>query len=90
MPRIWCLETLTQMLGCFVFDQQSRSVTRISVADDGTQGDGWAGLPSISDDGRFVAFRSDTVDFDPPATNSHGSIYVFDRENHDLVTVSRA
>jgi Tol biopolymer transport system component len=48
----------------FVYDRQTSETTRVSVASDGTQangrsGDDFFGEPSISADGRYVAFASE-------------------------------
>ena len=37
------------------------TTTRVSVASDGTQGNGWSREPAISADGRYVAFASDAT-----------------------------
>ena len=42
----------------FVHDRQTGETTRISVASDGTEGNGESGSLSISADGRYVAFAS--------------------------------
>jgi Tol biopolymer transport system component len=42
----------------FVFDRTTRTTVRVSVADDGTQGDGDSARPVVSGDGRLVAFES--------------------------------
>ena len=41
----------------FVYDRQTDTIERVSVAADGTQGNGMSGAASISADGRYVAFR---------------------------------
>jgi hypothetical protein len=42
----------------FVHDQHKVQTNRVSVASDGTEGNGWSWFPSISADGRYVAFKS--------------------------------
>lgn len=42
----------------FLHDRQAGITTRISVASDGTQGNGDSRTPSISTDGRYIAFYS--------------------------------
>jgi Tol biopolymer transport system component len=42
----------------FVRDTVAKTTSRISVASDGTQGNYYSDYPSISSDGRYVAFRS--------------------------------
>ena len=41
----------------FVYDRQTHTIERVSLAADGTQGNGSSTAPSISADGRYVAFR---------------------------------
>ena len=42
----------------FVYDRQTDTIERVSVAADGTQGNSTSIDPSISADGRYVAFES--------------------------------
>ncbi|NQT21413.1 MAG: hypothetical protein HQ592_17030, partial [Planctomycetes bacterium] len=42
----------------FVHDRQTGQTERVSVASDGTEGNGWSYAASMSADGRFVAFYS--------------------------------
>ena len=51
----------------FVHDRQTGKTTRVSVSSTGQEGNGWSMFPSISADGRLVAFYSVApylVDFD--------------------------
>lgn len=54
----------------FVHDLQTGLTELVSVASDGTQGDGESNYPSISSDGRFVAFMSRAGNLVPGDTNS--------------------
>ena len=54
----------------------------ISVASDGTQGNGPSVSPSISADGRFVAFQSQASNLVPGDTNGAADIFVRDRVAH--------
>ena len=45
----------------FVHDRQTGQTTRVSVDSSGIQGDGDSDSPSISADGRYVAFDSDAT-----------------------------
>src|SRR3989344_3602766 len=69
----------------FVRDRQSGNTTRVSVASGGTEGDGGSFQPSISADGRFVAFTSSASNLVPDDTNGGpnigGDVFV-----HDLQT----
>ena len=64
--------------------------TRVSVASDGTQGNDWNSWPSISADGRYVAFDSCASNLVPGDTNGffdeygdwfpYGDVFVHDRQ----------
>jgi WD40 repeat protein len=62
---------------CFVHDRVTGETTRVSVANDGTQGNSNSGVPSISGDGRYVAFNSDATNLLEGVTN--GGVFVHDR-----------
>jgi len=49
----------------FVYDRQTGEMERVSVASDGTEGNGASDWPSISNDGRYVAFGSDASNCGP-------------------------
>jgi hypothetical protein len=51
-------------------------VQRVSVASDGTEGNGDSWLPSISADGRYVAFESEASNLVPGDTNGTWDIFV--------------
>ncbi len=74
-------------LDVFVHDRQSGTTERVSVATSGTQGDGRSSSPSISADGRFVAFYSaaKTLTAD---TNNVRDVFVRDRLNGTTELVS--
>jgi len=63
----------------FVRDHVTNATERVSVATDGTQGDGPGRAPSISDDGRFVAFTTDATKLVGGDTDGHTSVVVRDR-----------
>jgi Tol biopolymer transport system component len=65
----------------FVHDQTTGQTTLASVASDGTQGNGNSADPSISADGRYVAFRSIATNLVSGDTNGSQDIFV-----HDLTT----
>ena len=63
----------------FVHDMQSRQTVRTSIASDGIQGDGHSGRcrpPTISADGRFVAFVSEASNLVPSDTNGVWDVFV--------------
>ncbi|NQT19032.1 MAG: PD40 domain-containing protein [Planctomycetes bacterium] len=63
----------------FVHDRQTGTTTRVSVASDGTQGNGDSYWPSISGDGRFVTFGSDATNLVEGDTNGYSDVFVRDR-----------
>lgn len=71
--------------GVFVHDLASGATTRVSVATDGSIGSG--AQPSISNDGRYVAFAG-WLPGDPPATTGVNRIYLRDRQLGTTTRVS--
>src|SRR5207253_854957 len=63
----------------FVHDRLTGVTERVSVASDGTQGDDFSQVPSISAAGRFVAFRSFASNLVSGDTNGRDDIFVHDR-----------
>jgi Tol biopolymer transport system component len=74
----------------FVRDRQANTTTRVSVASDGTQGNGSSAFPSISADGRYVAFVSYASNLVPGDTNGVWDIFVRDRQANTTTRVSVA
>jgi Tol biopolymer transport system component len=62
----------------FVRDLSTGQTTRVSVASDGSQGNGDSSDPVLSADGRIVVFRSSASHFDGLMT---GGLFVHDRQN---------
>src|SRR4028119_1826408 len=62
----------------FVRDTLTNTTTRVSLDSAGNQGNGFSYSPSISADGRFVAFESTTSNFVPGDTNNNRDIFVAD------------
>ncbi len=67
-------------LDVFAHDRQTGETTRASVASDGTQGNGESTTPSISADGRYVAFDSGASNLVSGDTNGAWDVFVHDRE----------
>jgi len=68
----------------FVHDRQTGLTTRVSVSSEGAQGNGMSGFvesPSISADGRYVAFSSTASNLAPDDTNSDRDVFVHDQLN---------
>jgi Tol biopolymer transport system component len=74
----------------FVHDRLTGQTTRVSVASDGTQGNNGSGDPSISADGRYVAFTSEASNLVPGDTNGTWDIFVHDRVTGQTTRVSVA
>ena len=62
----------------FVANLSTGGLIRASVTADGVQSAGNSQAPDISDDGRFVAFRSTADDLVPEDSNGTGDIFVKD------------
>jgi Tol biopolymer transport system component len=74
----------------FVRDRLSGTTERLSVATGGTQGDNYSGFPSISSDGRFVAFASLASSLIAGDTNGTWDVFVHDRQSGTTERVSVA
>jgi len=64
----------------FVHDRQTRRTTRVSVASDGAQASDFSGGPSLSADGRFVAFYSLATGLVADDTNGTWDVFIHDRQ----------
>ncbi|MBN8581947.1 MAG: PD40 domain-containing protein, partial [Anaerolineae bacterium] len=62
----------------FLRDLQLGTTVRVSVTATGEQANSGGGGPSVSADGRFVAFESGSTNFVEGDTNGYGDIYVKD------------
>src|SRR6266545_3841555 len=84
------------VLDIFVHDRQTGETTRVSVASDGTEGNRDSAFPSVSADGRYVAFVSDASNLVPGDTNGRRAaylgedIFVHDRQTGQTTRVSVA
>jgi Tol biopolymer transport system component len=72
----------------FVHDRQTDQTTRVSVSSAGVQGNNTSYSPSISSDGRFVAFESYARNLVDGDTNGSGDIFVHDRQTGQTTRVS--
>jgi Tol biopolymer transport system component len=63
---------------------------RVSVASDGTQANGPCFSPSITGDGRFVAFNSEVSIFVPGDVNDNDDVFLHDRQTGVTERVSVA
>ncbi|MEW6271215.1 MAG: hypothetical protein AB1689_18190, partial [Thermodesulfobacteriota bacterium] len=67
------------LLDVFVHDRVAGTTERVSVASDGTEAAGQSATPSLSGDGRYVAFASAAGNLVPGDTNGRFDVFVHDR-----------
>lgn len=72
----------------FVRNRSTGTTTLVSRPTTGGQANGWSGLPAISPDGRYVAFRSVATNLDPADSDPKPDIYRHDRLTGETVLVS--
>jgi Tol biopolymer transport system component len=72
----------------FVHDRLTGETTRVSFDSLGNQGDGYSGGPSMSADGRYVAFNSNATNLVPGDTNNSSDVFVHDRLTGETTRVS--
>ena len=63
----------------FLHDRATGSTTRVSVDDSGLQSDGGSFRPTLSGDGRYVAYYSDASNLVAGDTNGASDVMLFDR-----------
>lgn len=76
------------MADVFVYDCGVNQTTRVSVDSAGRQGNANSYAPSISADGRYVAFYSYASNLVPGDTNGKGDVFVHDRWNRATFRIS--
>jgi Tol biopolymer transport system component len=74
----------------FVFNRSDGSTSRISVGPEDEGGDGMSSDPSMSPDGRYVAFWSAATNLVTDDTNGKRDIFLVDRDTGALTRVSVA
>lgn len=67
-----------QLRDVFLFDHQTSLVRRLNLSQQGAQANGASSNPSISGDGRYVAFASDATNLVFGDTNGFTDIFVVD------------
>jgi Tol biopolymer transport system component len=72
----------------FVQDMQTGAITRVSTDVNGGQGNSASYAPSISADGRYVAFTSDASNLVPGDTNGNGDMFVRDLQTGAITRIS--
>jgi Tol biopolymer transport system component len=74
----------------FIKDLSTNSITRVSTAADGTQGNGYSVYAAISADGRYVVFTSNANNLVTGDTNGTQDIFVKDLSTNSITHVSTA
>lgn len=74
----------------YVRDRLTGRTTCVSVANDGTAGNIFSDEPSISEDGRYVTFRSHATNLVPRDTNGAPDVFVHDRVTRTTTRASIA
>jgi hypothetical protein len=74
----------------FLYDRQTGTTTRVSVASNGAQANGGSYYPSISADGHYITFQSNATNLVANDTNGMNDIFVHDMLNGITTRVSVA
>jgi Tol biopolymer transport system component len=72
----------------FLHDRQTHETRRVSCAADGVQGNGESSNPTISGDGRWVAFSSRASNLVADDTNGKVDIFLLDRQSGPVTRAS--
>lgn len=72
----------------FLRDRQLAKTIRISVSEAGTEGNSNSNSPSISCDGRYIAFRSDGTNLVSGDTNGQTDVFLLDRITDELKNIT--
>ena len=81
-------EDLNNRDDIFVHDTQTGVTSLISVSSSGIQGNSHSERPSMSADGRYIAFDSDAYNLVPGRSSNFRDVYVHDRQTHETTRVS--
>lgn len=71
----------------FVYDTRLRTIERVSVNGNGVQANGISKAPSMSADGRYVAFKSEASNLVPGDNNGRLDVFVRDRWTNTITRV---
>jgi Tol biopolymer transport system component len=74
----------------FVYDRQAGKMSRVSVSSEGAEAQGASRHPSISADGRYVAYHSDASNLVQDDTNTKTDVFVYDRQTSTTTLVSKS
>src|SRR4029453_3507008 len=72
----------------FLYDAEGGMTVLVSRGRDGGSAHGWSTSPSISADGRYVAFQSDAWDLQPSQNTFGVRVFVYDRVTGEASVVS--
>ena len=72
----------------FVADRKSGAIERVSVSADGKEGDNDSFHPSISADGRYIAYMSHAMNLVREQKNNVANIFLCDRKMHTTTRVT--
>lgn len=72
----------------FIHDRVLDTTTRISITSEGLQSNGHSINPSISRDGRYIAFESTSSNFYSSDNNGISDVFVYDRGQNKVKIVS--
>jgi Tol biopolymer transport system component len=82
--------SLSGMLALYLRDRQTSTTEQISVATDGSTANQNSYFPTLSADGRFVAFISDAWNLVGGDTNGKTDVFLRDRVAHATIRLSTA
>ena len=86
-PRTWPSDT-NGVADIYVFNRQTGTRRRVSLRSNGNQSNGFSADPSISANGRFVAFQSGAANLVAGDTNDVVDVFVHDRSTGKTRRVS--
>src|SRR5262249_29774960 len=73
----------------FVHDLATRKTTRLTVGVDSTESNSWSSNPSMSDDGRYVAFESWSSNLVVGDSNDTMDVFLLDRRTGQVQRVGQ-
>ncbi|MFW6068507.1 MAG: TolB family protein [Chloroflexota bacterium] len=74
----------------FLFERDSKRISRITVGYDGSEPNGPSSDAQISSDGRFVAFVSEASNLTPDDNNGYADVFLYDVESGDIRLLSKS
>ena len=72
----------------FVYDRNSKTAERVSIANDGSEANSFSKEPVISDDGRYIVFVSEADNLVANDLNKNTDIFIRDRQNKTTERIS--